>query len=133
MRYRTEIWSEAAPKVELVSTSWKSMVEQERLDRAYRAFVCELHRQLSQVNEKASFEKGVDVLPYWCGVAVCAATLFAVAALVVRAMQTGAWQGAVIIAAFAALFLWQAGRYFRRNRPGRYRPDALPADLIPPP
>jgi hypothetical protein len=25
-----------------------------------------------------------------------------------------------------------AGRYFRRNAPDRYRPDALPADLIPP-
>ena len=34
-------------------------------------------------------------------------------------------------AALMALFLWQGGNFFRRNRPGRYRPDALPAALMP--
>jgi hypothetical protein len=29
------------------------------------------------------------------------------------------------------LFLWQSGNYFRRNRPGSYRPDALPKLLVP--
>jgi len=32
---------------------------------------------------------------------------------------------------FFALFAWQSGTYFRRNRPGRYRPDGLPRDLVP--
>ena len=35
------------------------------------------------------------------------------------------------IGAFLALFLWQAGNYFRRNRPGRYTPQALPPELMP--
>jgi hypothetical protein len=37
-------------------------------------------------------------------------------------------------AAFLAsngLFVWQSTSYFQRNRPGRYRPDALPAQLVP--
>jgi hypothetical protein len=29
------------------------------------------------------------------------------------------------------LFLWQSGNFFRRNRPGLYRPEALPAELLP--
>jgi hypothetical protein len=38
---------------------------------------------------------------------------------------------AAIVAAFLAFYLWQAGNFFRRNRPGTYRPDALPADVMP--
>jgi hypothetical protein len=29
------------------------------------------------------------------------------------------------------LLVWQSGTYFKRNRPGRYRPDAVPNDLVP--
>ena len=35
------------------------------------------------------------------------------------------------VAAFLALFVWQSGGYFKRNRPGRYRPDAPPKELVP--
>src|SRR4029078_6039648 len=38
-RFVTEIRSNGAPKMKIVSVSWKSMVEQERLDAAYVAFV----------------------------------------------------------------------------------------------
>ena len=38
---------------------------------------------------------------------------------------------AALVGAFFALFAWQSGAFFRRNRPGRYRPDAVPADLVP--
>jgi hypothetical protein len=54
-----------------------------------------------------------------------------IAALAVRALQIGALAGAAFIAAFLALFLWQAGGFFLRNRPGRYRPDAVPPLLLP--
>src|SRR5674476_151084 len=72
-RFLTEIWAAGAPKLEIVSSSWKSMFDQERLDKSYAAF----------------------------------------------------------IAAFLALFVWHGGNYLRRNRPGVYHPDALPADLLP--
>jgi hypothetical protein len=39
--------------------------------------------------------------------------------------------GAAFIAIFLALFLWQAGAFFRRNRPGIYRPEAPPEALMP--
>jgi hypothetical protein len=32
---------------------------------------------------------------------------------------------------FSALLVWQSGTYFWRNRPGHYRPDALPTELVP--
>ena len=46
-RFITEIWSADNPKIQIVSVSWRSIMEQERLDKAYSAFVTELHRRVS--------------------------------------------------------------------------------------
>ena len=130
-RFLLEIWAVGAPKLEICSSSWKSMVEQERLDQGYTAFVAELHRRLAQSGGIARFEQGSDPLRYWPGLAVFAAIALALAALCVRSLQAHAWSGAAFVAAFLLFFLWQAGNYFRRNRPGRYRANALPAELMP--
>src|SRR3954464_6660452 len=45
-RFVTEIWAADGPKLQIASTSWKSMFEQERLDAAYRVFVIELCRRV---------------------------------------------------------------------------------------
>lgn len=130
-RFVTEVWAEGAPKLLLASTSWKSMVEHERLDRAYAAFIAELHRRLAQAAPPARYEQGGSPLLYWPGVAVFAAILLGLAALTARALQAHATGGAVFIVAFFALSLWQGGNYFRRNRPRLYRPDRLPGELMP--
>jgi hypothetical protein len=46
-------------------------------------------------------------------------------------VQMGATAGALMVGGFLALFLWQVGTFFRRNRPGTYRPDAIPAEVLP--
>ena len=33
--------------------------------------------------------------------------------------------------AFLALYLWQTENFLRRNRPGTYRPEALPKEVMP--
>jgi hypothetical protein len=53
------------------------------------------------------------------------------AVLAVRALAAEAFAGAALVAAFFALFIWQSGAYFRRNRPGRYRPETPPLELVP--
>jgi hypothetical protein len=55
----------------------------------------------------------------------------ALAALTARALQIGATAGAAVVGGFLALFLWQVGTFFRRNRPGTYRADAIPAEVLP--
>lgn len=130
-RFVTELWAEGAPKLQIISTSWKSLVEQERLDRPYAAFVRELHRRIAAAPAPARFEQGSTPLIYWPGVAVLAAMSLGLALLIVRALQAGSMSGAAIVAGFFALFLWQGGNFFRRNRPGLYRPEALP-DLVMP-
>ena len=130
-RFRAEIWPLNGPKIELVSSSWRSMLEQESRGAAYSAFIAELHRRIAAAGAPARFETGGAAPLYWAGFAVFSGIALALAALIVRALQLGQWSGAAFIAAFLALFLWQAGGYFRRNRPGRYRAEALPAHLLP--
>ena len=130
-RFMTELWAIGAPKLEILSCSWKSMVELERLDESYAAFVTELHRRIALAAPAARFEQGSHPLLYWPGLIAFVCVSLGLAWLVVRALQADAKGGAAVIAAFLALFLWQGGNYFRRNRPGDYRPEALPAELMP--
>lgn len=130
-RYQTEIWADGAPRLVIVSSSWKSMVEQERLDKPYAAFVMALHRRLAEAEARVSYEQGSTPLRYWPGLTIFAVMAFGLAFLIMRALQAGTLAGAAFTGVFLALFLWHGGNYFRRNRPGVYRPDALPELLVP--
>jgi hypothetical protein len=130
-RFVAEIWAADAPKIQIVSTSWRSLVEQERLDAAYVSFVTELHRRLAEAGATATFVSGMPLLLYGVGVAVYVGALLAFAALTARALQIGEWTGAAMVGGFFALFAWQVSAYFWRNRPGLYSPDALPRNVLP--
>jgi hypothetical protein len=132
-RFVTELWAEGAPRLPIISSSWKSMVEVERLDEPYTAFVRELHRRLITAGPPVDYVRGRHPLSYWPGVVFFIVVAFGLAAAVVRALQVHALGAAAVIGAFVALFLWQGGNFFRRNRPGRYAPQALPAELLPKP
>ncbi len=129
-RFVAEIWSDG-PKLTISSTSWKSMVEHERLDARYRVFVRELCRRIGIAGGRAVLQTGSPAILYWPGVLVFAAASLALAGLIVRALQFAAWGGAAFIAAFLGLLLWQAGTFFRRNRPGVFPPDAVPESVLP--
>jgi hypothetical protein len=130
-RFVTELWAADGTKLRIVSTSWKSMVEQVRQDAAYATFVGELHRRLAAAGVPVRCEKGRAPWLYWPGVAIFVAVALGLALLIVRALQADAIAGALFIAAFLALFLWQAGSFFRRNRPGLYALTTPPRDLMP--
>ena len=130
-RFLMEIWAEGAPKLEICSSSWKSMVELERLDRSYTAFVTALHRRVAGLGMPVRYEQGSDRILYWPGLGIFAVISLALAALIARGLQAQAWRGTLFVTLFLLLFLWQAGNYFRRNRPALYRPDALPRELMP--
>jgi hypothetical protein len=130
-RFMTELWAEGAPKLRILSTTWKSMVEQVRLDKQYAAFVGELHRRLAGAALAARFERGSHPLLYWPGLVAFAGVALVLALLTVRALQADSKGGAAFVGVFLLLFLWQGGNFFRRNRPGAYRPEAPPAELLP--
>ncbi len=130
-RFVTEIWSAGTPKLQIVSVSWRSMIEQQRLDRDYSAFVTELHRRLAAAGGVACFSTGLPVVTYWIGVVVFGAVMLATAALVVRAGILEQWGASALVGLFFLIFAYQVGSYFYRNRPRRYRPDAIPDGVLP--
>lgn len=130
-RFVTEIWWPGAPRLSIASTSWRSLVEQAAQDHDYGAFVRELNARVAAAGGATSFETGVPPFLYWPGVVVFVGVAAGLAVLTLRALALGAYSGAALVAAFLALFVWQSGGYFKRNRPGRYRPDAPPKELVP--
>ena len=132
-RFVTEIWSEGNPRLDISSTSWRSMVEQERADAAYNTFITELHRRIVKADAPARLEQGSNAVLYWIGAALLAMAAVGLVAVTLRALHTQAWSGAVFIGALAGYLVWQGGTFFRRNRPGRYRADALPKAVMPSP
>ena len=130
-RFLTEVWTSDGPKLQIASTSWKSLVEHERLDASYRIFVTELCRRVGAAGGQTLFQTGSPVVIYWLGLLVFVGASLALAGLTVRALQVQAWSGAAFIAAFLAFFLWQAGTFFHRNRPGIFPPNAVPEPVLP--
>jgi hypothetical protein len=130
-RFVAEIWPIDGPRLVIASSSWKSIIEQEGQDRAYGAFIRELHRRIAASGARVAFETGSSAIRYWLGLAVFVIVSLGLAVLTVRALQAAAWPAVAIIGGMLCLFVWQSGNYFRRNRPGRYRPEALPEHVVP--
>jgi hypothetical protein len=130
-RFVTEIWWPGGPRLTIASSSWRSPVEQVAQDRDYGAFVRALNARVAAAGAQASFETGAPAVLYWPGLAVFIAVAVALTVLILRALAVEAFAGAALVAAFFALFIWQSGAYFRRNRPGHYRPESPPPELVP--
>ncbi len=130
-RFLAELWTHNGPKVTILSTSWKSMTELERLDAQYRDFVLALHRHLAARMRPIEFIGGNNPIKFWVGVVVFAALVVGMLGVIIRALQQDAPVAALLIVGFLVVFVLQAGNYFRRNRPVRYRPDAVPPELLP--
>jgi hypothetical protein len=130
-RFVTELWPQGERRLDIASTSYRNIFEQERLDDAYKAFVGELHRRMARSGAPAVFETGAHPLHYWVAAVVFTGVAFGLFALIVQSLYAAVWGGAALVAAFSLMFLWHGVSYLRRNRPGRYRPDALPDVLVP--
>jgi len=130
-RFLAEIWPASGSKITIASSSWRSMFDQERQDADYSAFVLELHRRLAAAGAATAFDSGSPPLLYWPGLAIFAGVALALAALTVLALRHASWAGGAVIGGLLLLFLWQASSFFKRNRPGTYRAEAVPRALLP--
>jgi membrane protein CcdC involved in cytochrome C biogenesis len=74
---------------------------------------------------------GIGPKFYAAGIVLLALLAIAIAGLLVRAIATAEFAGALFLLGFAALFGWQIGGFIRRNRPRTYTFDRLPQALLP--
>ena len=130
-RFTAEIWADNAPKLTVASTSWRSVVEHQRHDGEYAAFVRTLIHRVGRAGGATRYDSGVNPLLYWPALAVCGALAVVLPWIGIRAVQAGAMGAAAMIAGLAVLFGWQIASFFRRNRPAVFRPDTIPSAILP--
>ncbi len=130
-RFRADIEDSRGERVTLFSTTWHTIALMARQDDGYRAFIIELHRRLKAAGCKVFLIAGINPKIYLAGLFVMALVGIAMAGLLIRALLTGEFAGALFLVGFAALFAWQIGGFMKRNRPRAYTLDALPMDVLP--
>jgi hypothetical protein len=130
-RFRADIRHYGGARLAMLSTSWQTAALMKPQDRDYRAFITRLHAQLAKAGSKARLEGGLGRKTYAAALVLLAFIGLAIAGLVVRALVTGQFAGALFLMGFAALFAWQVGGFVRRNRPLAYDLEHLPQALLP--
>ena len=130
-RFRADIDHISGARIPVLSTTWQTVTLMKPQDNDYRAFITELHRRLEGAGSRAALVGGLRPGLYHAAVAVLALVAVSMSGLLIRALATGEWAGALFLVGFAALFGWQIGGFVRRNRPQRYTFDKLPEELLP--
>ena len=137
MGRRSGVWPYAdiarigGERIAILSTTWQTVALMTPQDQDYRAFVVELHRRMQAAGSKASLIGGIGTVTYAMAVAVVVLLAIAMVGLLVRALATSEFTGALFLVGMAIWFAWTIGGFIKRNRPCRYSFDALPATLLP--
>ena len=130
-RFRADISHVSGARLSILSTSWQTAALMAPQDDSYRAFIVELHARMARVGSNAALSGGLGRNIYALAVTLVALLAVGMAALLVRALLTGEFSGALFLLGFAALFGWQVGGFLRSNHPVTYNFAAIPAALLP--
>jgi hypothetical protein len=130
-RFRADIENANRQQITVLSTSWQTVALMAPQDRDYRAFIVQLHQRMREAGSDAALIGGVRPWAHSAGVVLLALVAVSIAGLLLRALATGEFAGALFLVGFAALFGWQIGGFVRRNRPRTYTFDHLPEALLP--
>jgi hypothetical protein len=130
-RFRADIEKAGGERIAILSTTWQTVSLMTPQDQDYRAFIIELHRRMKEAGSKASLIGGIGTVTYALAVAVLVLLAIAMIGLFVRALATSEFTGALFLVGMAVWFAWTIGGFVRRNRPGRYSFETLPATLLP--
>ena len=130
-RFRADIARAGGGRIAILSTTWQTVSLMTPQDQDYRAFVTELHRRMKAAGSKASLPGGIGTMTYAVAVAMLALLAIAMVGLLVRALATSEFTGALFLVGISVWFAWTIGVFIKRNRPRRYSFDALPERLLP--
>ena len=130
-RFRADIERAGGERIAILSTTWQTVSLMTPQDQGYRAFIAELHRRMKAAGSKASLTGGIGMVSYATAVAMLVLLAIAMIGLLVRALATSEFTGALFLVGIAIWFAWTIGGFIKRNRPRGYSFDALPATLLP--
>src|SRR5258707_520033 len=118
-------------RIAILSTSWQTVAPVAPQDKDHRALITPVAQRIEKQGARATLIGGIGPKLYAVGIVFLALVAIAISGLMVRAIATGEFAGALFLVGFAALFAWQIGGFVRRNRPRTYTFDRLPETLLP--
>lgn len=130
-RYVTEIWLREGGKISIVSVSAQNAFSFENRGTAYRAFTIELCRRIGMAQPAFHVETGMPRWRWLPAAFFAAATLVALAYLLVRSLFNAEFGFFVFCLIFGALFVSQIGTMLLRNRPRNCETNSIPAEVLP--
>jgi hypothetical protein len=130
-RFMAEIWPRNSAKIEIASSSYKSIAAMEDQGPAYRDFIAELHRRIAAAESDCRFEAGFAAWRWYPMMAVTAVAAAALIYLAVTTFANGEFAAGVLVLAFIGLFAWQMAPLILRNRPQSYDPLRIPDQVLP--
>jgi hypothetical protein len=130
-RFRADIERAGGGRIAILSTTWQTISLMTPQDQGYRAFITELHRRMRVAGSRASLTGGIGTTSYAIAVAMLVLLAIAMVGLLIRALATSEFIGALFLVGISIWFAWTIGGFIKRNRPRRYSFDALPATLLP--
>ncbi|MCP1843186.1 hypothetical protein J2R78_006153 [Bradyrhizobium sp. USDA 4538] len=130
-RFRADIDNAKGGRIAILSTTWQTATLVAPQGHLYRDFIVELHRRMQAAGSNARLVGGLGPKTYTAALALLAYLAVAMIGLLLTALLTSNWMGALFLVGFAALFTWQVGGFVTRNRPRRYSFDQLPDALLP--
>ncbi len=130
-RFRADIEKAGGGRIAILSTTWQTVSLMTPQDQGYRVFITELHRRMKAAGSNASLTGGIGTMTYATAVVMLALLAIAMVGLLVRALATSEFTGALFLVGMAIWFAWTIGGFIKRNRPRRYSFDALPETLLP--
>jgi hypothetical protein len=130
-RFRADIAKAGGERIAILSTTWQTVSLMTPQDQGYRAFITELHQRMRAAGSRASLTGGIGTLSYATAVVMLVLLAIAMVGLLVRALATSEFTGALFLVGMAIWFAWTIGGFIKRNRPRGYSFDALPETLLP--
>ncbi|MCP3477208.1 hypothetical protein NLM33_44420 [Bradyrhizobium sp. CCGUVB1N3] len=130
-RFRADLRHADGGRIAILSTTWQTAALMAAQDHGFRDFIVALHARMAKAGSRAKLTAGLGRAAYSAALALLAMLAVAMAGLLIRAVATGEFIGALFIVGFAALFTWQIGGFIRRNQPRSYSFDRLPEALLP--
>lgn len=130
-RFRADLRKSGGGRIAIVSTTWQTVTLMAPQDQGYRAFIVELHARMKAAGSTATLTGGIGRLSYGTAVVMLVLLAIAMVGLLVRALLTSEFTGALFLVGISIWFAWTIGAFIRRNRPRRYSFDELPEALLP--
>lgn len=129
--FKAKIYSRTGKTIAFEDRSYKSLVEQERQEGPYRAFVTALCTEAERRNPDVLIHAG-KMMPMLILTALAGVvTLMLLAYFALKTLAAGQYLltfGIVVFVTYFAAWTWQ---FILRNRPRTFRARAIPVDILP--